>query len=501
MLKNRTTMFSSSLILAASFGQVACSSSSGSDDTHPVQLPERVFRPPAIYQVEDNDCQTKSDPVDLPKAIIPAWQNDQVNMVPVDLVATKTELSLRNGVIRDTVYGVEYERQCDDALGEKACLDQFGREKNYVPKEKTGWYLRVCSEAYGRKSIESVALAGARFLDVAHRKYVSMKAPTEAVPETLLLNVHPVFTDVYDNFFENGQRKIKKTFLVNNIGYYGRDRMIVIFPASQSSDLNDPGFFWESQFVFGHEYGHHIEMQRTGLLMSQLGIAWNPEMHAWEDREQKSLMGIGETEFTQILGSVSEGFADLLGFYTEGANGYSLIGLPKLGRDRDLRLATFADQTDKILTKERFDILIGKVSPSKEDLVFAGIHTGGAVLAHVANDIFQTASLAREGIEEGSAEDVNFRYRLALAWVDRVSSGLTLTKNSGADSQITQVSEAFAAVVGDAIKGAILRSTTSEVAIKREVCEAVQTALPVVDQPAFGLNGSCEIETEVVASE
>jgi hypothetical protein len=480
---------------AAAVNLQACGGGDDSEDQVAIVLPERVFNPPASYPLADEGCQTRKEPTSLTRTVIPGWQGDEVKMVPVTLTDTVTSQSLRNSIVKDTVFGVEYERRCDAGRGESACLDQFGQERDYKAKEGVGWLLRVCDDdhTYDRKSVETVALASAYYLDIAHRKYMALKEDKAATPEQLLLNVLPQFTDVYDNFVDtDGERKVKKVYIVNNLAYYGSKRMVIVFPSSQQVDRLYPGYFWESQFVLAHEYGHHIERMRTGFLTGHLSIEWNPLSHSWEDGEQLTMTGSGKTEFTQMLGAVSEGFADLLAFYAEGGTSFSLSGIPRLGANRDIRLATFANKDEKILTTERFNVLTLRNSdPDDSDESYGDIHRVGAIIAHTADKIFKVTSLARDGIEEGSGPDMDYRYKMVLRWISEVGEGLSLTKDEGGAAQLARLSDAFATVVNETVAGSALRSDVSAEDLRRDVCEVLADSLPALAKPAFQLDGGC----------
>lgn len=474
-----------------------CGKSSGGSKDQRIDLPVRVFEAPATYAVSDVNCQKETDKIDLRSGTIPAWQGDQVQMVNVSLSNTFTALSLGNSVVKDTYFGVEYERRCDDSKeASKKCLDRFDQDLEYRPVEGKGWYLRLCDQApqYPRKSVETIALTSAHYLDLAHKTYLRLKETSAAVPPQLLLNVLPLFTDIYDNYYENGEKKIRKEYVVNNLAYYGGNNMIIVFPASKKSDEVLPGYFWESQFVLGHEYGHHVEKQRTGFLQQNLGIKWNPITHSWEDQELLKFTETGASEFTQVLGAISEGFADLIAFYAEGGTSYSLTGIPNLGQNRDIRLSTFKSKNDKILTPERLGLLTDRTSVASNDSEkeFENIHTVGAVLAHAADQIFKTISLARFDVVEGSPEDIEFRYRLLLKWIDETGEGLSLVKSEPAETLLAKISDAFAIVVTDSIDDFKLRPDTTDKKVQSEVCSVLSKVLPALATPAFSLaDGGC----------
>ena len=474
---------------------VGCSKSDRSNE-QPIVLPVRVFEAPATYEIFDANCQKQTDKIDLTSGTLPAWQSDQVQMISVDLSNTVTSLSLRNSIVKDTVFGVEYERRCDDAKEDgQECLDELGRD-DYAAVKGKGWYLRICENGYEypRKSVETVALTSAHYLDLAHKTYLQLKEPSAAVPPQLLLNVLPLFTDIFDNYYENGEKKLRKKYVVNNLAYYGGKNMIIVFPASKQTDEAFPGFFWESQFVLGHEYGHHVERQRTGLLKAKLGIDWNPITHTWEDLSLAKFTDTGTSEFTQVLGAISEGFADLLAFYAEGGTSLSLTGIPTLGKNRDIRTPTFENNTQKTLTQDRLNLLTGRKTAGKRDpdRHFENIHSGGAVFAYAADRIFKSVSLARIDIVEGSKEDMAFRYKLLLLWIDETGEGLSLVKSDPAESHLEKISGAFAKVVDDSVGGFTLRPDTTEKQLQSEVCNVLTEVLPALAKPAFALaDGGC----------
>ena len=199
-----------------------------------------------------------------------------------------------------------------------------------------------------------------------------------------------------------------------------------------------------------------------------------------------------------MQGALSEAFADLLAYYSEGATGASLLGLPGIGKNRDIAGASFVNGDDKILTEDRLGVLFGlrdegEVSGRRAE-VLADIHIVGAILSHTADQLFQT--LTRTRFTPGSPEDVNQRYKMVLTWMDALVDGSAQLTSAQSGADVLQpLSLAFERVT-DAFFGAFPLTdggSLTEAKVRAELCTEAKELLPSLKAPPFAsADGRCE---------
>ena len=214
----------------------------------------------------------------LTQTTVRAWEGNQVVERPVTLNDTaSTAVSLETAVISLATWKDVYKRQCDLNMGEAhRCDDKEGYEKAWsaAAPAAASRSARTPTPMAARPD-EGVALTSAYYLSKAHDRYVSLTGGTSQ-PQKVQLSVLPHFVDYNDHYIQDGTRSKLKTYITHNLAYFQVGQMIAVFPESQDLDRTLPGYFWESEFVLGHEYGHHIDFTRHGKVLANAGLAWDP---------------------------------------------------------------------------------------------------------------------------------------------------------------------------------------------------------------------------------
>ena len=474
----------------------------------PVMQPILSLSPPASYTLADAECQKGPGLQQVTGSEIRAWLGPKTVAIAATLTGTNSEQSLRDQAISGTTYADQYTRSCDYSLGaSRACADASGREKYWL-ESSSGGALRICKDrfAYPRLSYEAVALTSLYHIQKARARYLSVVAPTSATPPApVRLSILAEFVTDTANFpikdASGAKTGTVRSYVTDNLAYFPDAQMITVFPARKNEAQAMPGFFWESAFVLGHEYGHHIDYTRHGQVLTSVGLTWNPVAHGFSDALSESTFGNNSSERARAAGAMAEAFADLLGFYSSGADGSSITGLPYIGRDRNVLNATFRGGSQKILTTERALALLGRQSSttgSVDSVDFGDIHAAGAVIAHAVDLVFGELLVADPALTPRSTEETNQRYDLTLKFMDALTQGLAkLRPDAEADSEDFAVLDPLTQAITEISTAYLMTNLPSSTsvdttdAIKKAVCQVTLTQLPALKSPPFAKDDHC----------
>lgn len=456
---------------------------------------------PREYTLADPECQTKSETQTLTKTQIYAWDGDQVVTKDVDLTGTTSGKSLTAPAIRETTWNDQFERFCDLKRGrDHACDDtkNGGELAWYRNDDTSGGLLHICKDnfAYGRETYESVALTSAYYIERANSRYMALGDSPQALPK-IYLSVLPEFIDYLDNYQIDGQSKRYKRYITHNLAYFQGGQMIAVFPENVLAGADPKGFFWESEFVLAHEFGHHIDWSRHGIALESLGLKWNPMTHSFIDQVSMAAGQGAVSGRGQVVGSIAEGFADLLAYYSEGATARSLVGLAELGQNRNIGTGKFSNGDDKVLTEDRLEHLLKDDDGDEIEGAprFSDIHIIGAILSHTMDDVFTSLIDADGTIVAGSEASVRRRYQLTLAWMDALVGELKKAKSDGATG--ASLTDPIARALEKTVDGYFTRfpltgdDAPGMDAIRAEVCRKTKEALPAIPIGAFAASTGC----------
>lgn len=492
------------LILALSVSLGSC----GDDDNSPspktpfVEIVPKGL--PATYNLADSACQGQSTPVQLTSTTLPSWSGLNIISESVALQGIASATSLTSNAAYETTYGRIYERKCTwDQDHPGACPDlrngPQGDEKGWELTDK-GKPLRICGpdRTYPRDSYEGVALTSMYFLEQAHARFATELGNTYTVPK-VSLQILPHFISYFDGYQENGQTKRLAQYLTRNLAYFPIQTgltapMLVVWPEPKAKSEEWVGGLWESGFVLAHEFGHHLEL---GVINSAAGksialetLRWNPLSHSYEDISPDGVATGGTSSASQARKSISEAFADLVGFYTEGNSASGISGMPCFGYNRDVENAYFQEQTPKILTAEVIQELSSGATRSGCDggkPKFGDAHLVGAIIAHGTNTIFSH-------VIEQTGGDKSNQYRMAIDWIKG------LRQEQSKVPAASKIAGLFPLKTGveSAVNAYLARRRTADGGyiapdrLFRDVCLEFAELFPAMPSPAFALeNGSC----------
>jgi hypothetical protein len=449
----------------------------------PIETLVVTDEPPAAYALADGDCQAQAEPIPLTRARIHTWDGSEVKARRVAFADARSDASLVSPAVRLTTYDDLYQRVCDFKKGTgRYCQDERGQELSWS-LDRTARPLRICKDGadFPRLTFERVGLASLHGIEVASAAYLAADRGAHPL-EPIHLSVLPHFVDLYRNYEHDGQIKTLKTWVTHNMAYFPSAEMIAVFPEPASLQPSLEGFFWESEFVLAHEYGHHVELTRLTPAAAAFGLTWSPLRHVY--------LGVsGEpTEAAQVFGSFSEAFADLLAYYAQRGDTSTLVGLPCFGANRDPGRGTFGNGDEKTLTEDRLALLLGQVGEEEKpcgEPRYSDIHNTGAIVATLLDEAFAALTLSSGDIVASSAEDFSKRYELALAWQDALTVRARQVRAAASAQELLAL---LPAALEDATEHFLAGSSLTDgqgEAARRAVCEVVSQRLPVVERLPF----------------
>lgn len=444
--------------------------------------------PPATYELADPACQTQTATVSLTQARIHSWRGQEIQRRMVDLNQVVSKSSLISPSIRETTFNDQYQRSCDFNRGQgDSCPDEKGQEVSWSLMRPSR-PLRVCqdNQEFPRLSYEHVSLAALVGIETASQAYRTADAGASPL-RPIQLAVLPSFVDLYRNFPQGSENITLKTWITHNMAYFPSIEMIAVFPEPSSLQSSLKGYFWESEFVLAHEFGHHIELSRQTKAAARfdltLGLTWDPMQHRY-----LSVSG-GRSVASQVMGSYSEALADLFAFYAVGGDDRSLVGLPCLGLNRNPGNDSFGNGDTKVLTEDRLELLLGlrdEDPTSCREPRYGDVHTVGAIFASLLNQVFATLTALKPEGEVGSIADITQRYKLVLRWQDAL---LKRSHALGSSATAQELLALLPSALEDTVNGYVVSlglNSNEDDRVRSQLCATVAERVPVIEQKPFG---------------
>jgi hypothetical protein len=172
---------------------------------------------------------------------------------------------------------------------------------------------------------------------------------------------------------------------------------------------------WESRWVFGHEFGHHVFRN----IASAIGGSTTSRLL---DREIRILsltreeddpldvsfgLAIDSKKLVKVFDAINEGFSDLFGHYANGMSSPGMYELDCFKENRDVNSAQYSDGTPKSVTAKMIGILFGETENDYDEDVrctkpdFEDIHAVGATVAFGINQLMSDAGIPSEANARG----------------------------------------------------------------------------------------------------
>jgi hypothetical protein len=458
------------------------------------------FRVPAEFHLEDPECLERSDNLTIKTTTIQKWEGESV--VPNNIKNANINIAgstIKSDAIKSTTYLDTWIRTCDgDAPENERCLDSHGKNKNWIySKGESKGPIRVCKNdhEYKRNSYESMTLASVYYTNSAHTRFAELSGDTK-IPK-INLAIAPNFIDDYVFQYPN-EEVHQREYITHNLAYFQKTNSnpiptIAVFPEDADFAKYGKGYFWDSLFALGHEYGHHIDLSSNEEFYSTLGLKWNSLTHSFD--EKTISMVAGGTPNKAIQSGMQEAFADLLAFYAAEGDSSSFSGIPCLGENRNILSGVFSNNDEKMMTDDRFDILLGRAADESVgcDPHYNDQHMLGAIIAYTANQFFERLISENNDIA-GSKDDFDQRYKLTLNWMKHFrAETATLTLVEKHSDRFRPISRAFVKTTQDWIKGFPITGDNTADLLETELCEIFAEGLPVSPElPWFEGSDSCK---------
>ncbi len=309
--------------------------------------------------------------------------------------------SYTNSPITDSYYGLEtyeefhalYVPELEDYIYKP------GAKRVDKKKISEASYLSVCPSTYSyeRNTFES---SGLNINYSITKTYENVKkADTSISLEGVTVQVAPlrnVNITIKGGPYDGRDRF---GFETDNASYNPQSKEITFLPQSKEyqAGTGSKVAFWEIPMVASHEYGHHIFQT---LIKDKINSSSEIISGCFHKGKIEKLMEIKNASSSLrdngvgfALGSMNEGFADLISFYSLSQQERSLLGVPCFEKNRVVNFPTFGGGTMKYFSTEGLSLINSKTSSvnrkSCNDPDFQEIHDVGAVFAHQVDSIFE----------------------------------------------------------------------------------------------------------------
>jgi hypothetical protein len=325
-----------------------------------------------------------------------------------------------NKVIATTSYGVKTARTIlvrgfNRYTGDYSSLN-LGEKK----KVSEGEFLEICpgQDTFKRKTYEAAGLSISNSITKTYNKVKSIFPDLELAP--LDLSVAPEHKTLIKYKGGTDHRSQELRYETDNAYYSPTEKRIVFLPQSEEhiKDSISDVAYWELPMVASHEYGHHLFQTlfkdkifgkisdfpplpahtncfETNVDYNKSGSVLSSVSSATETRNNTASFATG---------SLNEGFADLVAFYSLDNKETSYKGVDCFAKNREVKSDSFMDGTSKdfgskaqrLIKKEEAD----RPDSKCETPNFQEIHNIGAMFAHQADKLLsKTLSTKREKLK------------------------------------------------------------------------------------------------------
>lgn len=338
--------------------------------------------------------------------------------------------------------------------------DSIRKEQKYFQLQSNISKLKICqqSQNYPENYIESIALSSAATINKSYEFYKKV-LPNQDLP-AVKLSIFPV----YDTVIEE---KNIHAYYTDNLAYFPESQKIAIFPQRETTDL----YLWGYPFVLAHEFAHHIENQHP-----KVTIPNNDVYSIVASRPNTNQRALISRAFT-------EGFADLIAFYSQMQNDKRVTEIPCLGANRSLLQNSFADKTPKRLTPRILHSLTTS-KPFKQNatnkcysLTTINPYHVGSILAFQAHKVFK---IATQEVNLNLIEESKLFYKLTMQWMTAVHRLRQTSFPIKETDQIKTILQALKETVTHQIRKSILRNPSATIS---QTCQQIKRGFPAVDWP------------------
>jgi hypothetical protein len=433
-----------------------------------------------------------------------------VTFVPNQVTGTPL---VNSPMVEEITVGDRYERICSENPDEQN--NDCGEGGWSLPwhQIKKGTPLKICDPngRYERYSYESIAATLIYFLEEASR---NIRLVYDGNIPKLKLELMPQYVSLYRNKKGTSEEPAYNAYhFMHNLAYFPSANKIAVLP--EPADLDDhfsqKGHLWESPFSINHELGHHIEQQLLSSSFSfSLQAGQNPlppfapfsafrkPPAAGAPSQSLSSSFLAGTTSSQIIHSaISEGFSDLISFYSIGEDQKAVTTLTGIGENRNPVDPYFYQGSNKALKK--FDAKMLRLLDSDDAGSSPATMTYqlGSILAHTLDQSFRL--FTEDGLLPYLKPDFKFnrptltRLKLTISWMELVlKSDLWNSDDSSYATYLQIPAVALEQIALNTIDfNSMSQTQTSKV--KTSLCNLVLQKMPSLVPPFYQADRqSCE---------
>jgi hypothetical protein len=298
--------------------------------------------------------------------------------------------------------------------------DFINEENSYSKK------LDVCP-ATNRYYAYSYEGSGLNISYSINRTYNAVKnaLPSISLP-SVSVEVAPIIRK--DIKFRGGpnNRKHIDGYETDNAYYNSKDKKITFLPQSKTSSLKESNTpYWQIPMVASHEYGHHIFqtliLDNTSSEIKHSGACFQNHT-TMKNSIYKVQGGLRDNTSSFAMGSINEGFADLIAFYALGKIERKLTAVGCFTQNREVDSPVFGSDQSKAFNNKALRLInTQKTHEADRDCDtpnYQEIHDVGALFAYGANYLISK-----------STDDKSKKLTIILKWAKKLATEYSELEN------------------------------------------------------------------------
>jgi len=296
--------------------------------------------------------------------------------------------------ISKTQYGLDSNVEADITFNNSTGSYELTAGSNFVnDKYSTSKKLWVCPET----SLYSVNSFEGSGLNISYSINKTYNAVLEADPSISLgaVSVEVAPTKRKNLKFRGGPKDMEHTvgYETDNAYYQSEDRVITFLPQSKrySERENNPPY-WQVPMVASHEYGHHIFHT---LILGNISSEVKHSEACFKNHTTMKNMAFNITGNRRdntagfALGSINEGFADLIAYYSLDKGERELKAVECFTKNREIESPVFGAGMSKAIGSKALRLMNSKNAQrpdrSCDTPNYQEVHDVGALFAYGSN--------------------------------------------------------------------------------------------------------------------
>lgn len=327
---------------------------------------------PLFLKKQSTECSSKKFDGDINYSLY-LHLNGQDTFERVDFTQLITQLFLRdNEIISQSFYGGKVEL-LTSSRGTRTTTQVNPISVTLCPEE----------DHYAQGTVESAALNAAHIIKKTQISFKQAVRGIEIAPVTI--NISPAIIESTISTNEIGENVKTSRYWTDNALYSPYSKSITFLPHSQ--EIRSQGLtvnFWEVPMIASHEYGHHLFQTLYTSKTSPVHSIGCFDHVKKKARITNKSSGWRIVKIENVMTAYNEGFADLIAYYTLGAEERSVKGIMCLDVTRDVGSSTLINGKSKVLSNSVIETFFSwsEEMSSCEFPSYQEVHIFGAVIAH-----------------------------------------------------------------------------------------------------------------------